>query len=586
MELQNKDNMPSGLLLIPSTMKSPNCSRLLNIPLTLFFNGGEHEYFKAATNPNEAIKHEKEYRGRWELVSENSGVSAMHMIIMPKSNKAIIFYAAGFGPSEISLPAGDCRRFLDSRKEGEVYELDCWAHAVEFDIDTAAIRPLKILTDTWCSSGGLSANGTLVQTGGWDEGGRSVRYFNGCSSCDWEEYPLSLSGLRWFSTQHILPNGEFIVIGGRGMFNYEYIPKAGSTNEVIYTLPFLQETSDAVENNLYPFVFLSTDGNLLIFANNRSILLNPTTNKVERELPVLDGGSRNYPASGMAALLPLKLNGTNPNVIRAEILVCGGADPKAGKFVENGIYVTALQDCGRIDITNPEAKWQKEMMPTPRVMGDMVILPTGDILIINGAKRGTAGLNFAEDPNVSPVIYKPDNPLTRRFTELKETIIPRMYGSTSALLPGGEVLVAGSNPNFHHNFTGVKYPTELRIEKFYPRYFDPERVSDRVAITSNYNGEIINYRQNILIEFQAKKARVNLSDLRVTMYAPPFTTHGFSMGQRLIELVIIELKIVESELFQVEVVAPPIAEIAPPGFYLIFVVHVGVPSRGIWLQIA
>lgn len=38
-----------------------------------------------------AIKYEKEYRGGWELFSENSGVSAMHMIMMPNSNKAIMF---------------------------------------------------------------------------------------------------------------------------------------------------------------------------------------------------------------------------------------------------------------------------------------------------------------------------------------------------------------------------------------------------------------------------------------------------------------------------------------------------------------
>lgn len=119
-------------------------SRILKLPLLLFFNGGEYEYYKADHNPNEAIKYEKEYRGGWELFSENSGVSAMHMIMMPNSNKAIMFDAAGFGPSEISLPAGDCRQVLDSRREDEVYEVDCWAHAVEFDIDAAAIRPLKV----------------------------------------------------------------------------------------------------------------------------------------------------------------------------------------------------------------------------------------------------------------------------------------------------------------------------------------------------------------------------------------------------------------------------------------------------------
>ncbi|KAL6215582.1 hypothetical protein ACLB2K_015011 [Fragaria x ananassa] len=226
------------------------------------------------------------------------------------------------------------------------------------------------------------------------------------------------------------------------------------------------------------------------------------------------------------------------------------------------------------------------MMPTPRIMGDMVILPTGDVLMINGAKKGTAGFNFAEDPNVIPVIYKPDNPMTRRFMELRATTIPRMHGSTSTLLPDGTILVAGSNPNFYYNFTGVKYPTELRVEKFYPTYFDPERVSDRVVITSNYQGKMVNYGHNFLIEFQVKKVSVDLSDLKVTMYAPPFTTHGFSMGQRLVELVVAELKIVEFELFRVKVAAPPTTEIAPSGFYLVFVVHVGVPSSGMWLQIA
>ncbi|TQD79110.1 hypothetical protein C1H46_035311 [Malus baccata] len=317
------------------------------------------------------------------------------------------------------------------------------------------------------------------------------------------------------------------------MFNYEYIPKGGGSNDVYFPLPFLQETTDPFENNLYPFVFLSTDGNILIFTNNRSILLNPTTNKIVRELPVLDGGSRNHPASGMAALLPINLSDPNPKAILAEIIICGGANPRAGKLVEKGIFVTALQDCGRIDITDPKSTWQKEMMPTPRTMGDLLILPTGDILIVNGAKEGIAGWNFAQDPNLTPLLYRPDNPTTQRFTELKATTIPRMYGSTSMVLPDGKILVAGSNTNYYYNFTGVKYPTELRVEKFYPPYFDPLLISDRPTITSNYKGKMVKYKGYIVVEFKLKKAEVDQSDLKVTMYSPPFTTHGFSMGQRL-----------------------------------------------------
>ncbi|KAM1726142.1 hypothetical protein ACFX12_016950 [Malus domestica] len=382
-----------SLFFFTYCLTNPNVfgnSRVRETPVIVIYNGGGEE--------NGAAKYDEgEYRGGWELISENSGVSAMHMTIMPNSNKAIMFDAAGFGPSEISLLPGDCRRVFDERDEtGEYYEVDCWAHAVEFDTGTAAIRPLKILTDTWCSSGGLSANGTFVQTGGSGGGGRSVRYLFGCNTCDWEEHPMSLSASRWFSTQHILPNGNFILVRGRRMFNYEYIPKGGGSNDVYFPLPFLQETIDLFENNLYPFVFLYTDGNILIFANNRSILLNSTTNKIVRELPILDGGDPNLKA------------------IMAEIIICGGADPRAGKLVEKGIFVTALQDCGRIDITDPKSTWQKEMMPSPRTMGDLLILPTSDILIVNGAKEGIAGWNFAQDPNSTPLIYRPDNPTTQQ----------------------------------------------------------------------------------------------------------------------------------------------------------------------------
>lgn len=51
-----------------------------------------------------------------------------------------------------------------------------------------------------------------------------------------------------------------------------------------------------------------------------------------------------------------------------------------------------------MEITSQNPQWQMEDMPGPRVMGDMVILPTAQILIINGAKNGTAGWQLAREP--------------------------------------------------------------------------------------------------------------------------------------------------------------------------------------------
>ncbi|KAK1289466.1 hypothetical protein QJS10_CPB18g01089 [Acorus calamus] len=533
---------------------------------------------------------ETDYKGGWELVSENSGVSAMHLVIF-NNNKAIMFDATVFGPSQIKLPAEvGCRN--DPTMKGTNKE-DCWAHAVEFDIDTAEIRPLKVSTDTWCSSGAVSANGTLVQTGGWNDGGKGVRYLTPCPTCDWLEYTTALSAQRWYATQQILPDGSFIVIGGRRQFSYEHVPKPGQSNPTSFRLPFLRETTDEVENNLYPFVHLSTDGNLFVFANNRSILLDPRTNSVVKEFPVLPGGSRNYPASAMSVLLPIKLNRgrrrSASKPIPAQVLICGGASSISAKFAANGTYLPAVSNCGRLTITDPDSNWIMEQMPFPRVMGDMLNLPTGDILMLNGASRGTSGWNFAREPSLTPVLYNPRKPRKQRFTVLAPTTIPRMYHSTAAVLPDGKILVAGSNTNTAYNFTGVRYPTELRVEKFWPPYLDHFLDQHRPQIVPGlFTGLVseVQYGQDFQVQFSLPElGLVDGGDVMVTMYAPPFTTHGYSMNQRLLVLRTMDFSLITPMMYQITAVAPPTGVVAPPGYYLVFVVHRGVPSKGIWVRI-
>ncbi|XP_058105759.1 aldehyde oxidase GLOX1-like [Magnolia sinica] len=552
--------------------------------LPLFFGAAMAQFFfrnPIVESPSRKPDFDTSYEGWWELVSLNSGVSAMHIVLLPH-NKVIMFDATVFGPSNIQLPPGNCR-FDPTNKETQE---DCWAHAVEYDIVTGALRPLKILTDTWCSSGALSADGTLVQTGGWNEGGKAVRHLSPCDTCDWEEYPTALSVQRWYATQQILPDGSFIVVGGRRQFSYEYVPRAGESNPTNFRLPFLQETTDKVENNLYPFVHLSTDGNLFIFANNRSILLDPTSNTVVREFPILRGGSRNYPSSGMSVLLPIRLRGDQAGkVVSAEVLVCGGSPSWSAKLAAEGKFVPALQTCGRITITKADTVWRTELMPSSRVMGDMLLLPNTDVLMINGAMNGSAGWGFASEPNLEPLLYKTMKPQAERFVRLKPATIPRMYHSTSAVLPDGCILVAGSNTNNGYIFTGVPYPTEMRVEKFWPPYLDPLLAIHRPLIVYEFSMETIKYGQMFPIQIMLVEPDLNWSDLKVTMYAPPFTTHGYSMNQRLVVLRMREVVVVGPAMYKIVAMAPPTGAIAPPGYYLVFVVHRGVPSKGIWIRI-
>lgn len=374
-----------------------------------------------------------------------------------------------------------------------------------------------------------------------------------------------------------------MVIGGRRSFSYEFIPQEGQKSGKPNLFPFLYETSDLDENNLYPFVHLVPDGNLFIFANNRSLLLNPTTNKVVRTFPVLPGGSRNYPASGQSALLPIDLNA---ETTKAEVIVCGGNLHNAFVLAEQKkIFLPALQDCNRLTVTEPNPKWDSEMMPSRRTMGDALILPNGELLFINGAQYGTSAWWDADQPNYTPVLYNPDKPKGLRFKAMMPTQIARMYHSTSAVLPNGKIWVSGSNT--HETYKdNDKYPTETRVEAFSPPYLDEAFYKYRPQINQDATKKELKYGNTFETNFSVEDgAGLTANDIKVTMYAPPFTTHGFSMGQRLIILKIDELVAQEPGSYTVRMAAPPSGAIAPPGYYLLFVVHRGIPSTGTWVRI-
>lgn len=89
--------------------------------------------------PIKKADYETRYDGEWELVSHDSGVSAMHLVLMP-NDKAIMFDTTFYGPSNIQLPPGNCRFYSSGNETKE----DCWAHAVEYDIHTGFVRPLKV----------------------------------------------------------------------------------------------------------------------------------------------------------------------------------------------------------------------------------------------------------------------------------------------------------------------------------------------------------------------------------------------------------------------------------------------------------
>ncbi|TYI67019.1 hypothetical protein E1A91_D09G268600v1 [Gossypium mustelinum] len=459
--------------------------------------------------------------GTWQLLQKSIGISAMHMQLL-RNDRVIMFDRTDFGPSNLSLPNRKCR----NNPTDTVLRVDCTAHSVEYDVFANKSRALMVQTDVWCSSGVIMPNGNLV--------------FSPCRTCDLNEIPNGLTVKRWYASNHILPDGRQIIVNGRGQFNYEFIPKNIAANKI--NLPFLLETNDkGIENNLYPFVFLNFDGNLFIFANNQATLFDYEKNiVVKKYLMIPDGEPRSYPSIGSAVLLPLK--NLKASAIEAEVLVCRGA--LKGSYLQSlkGTFLAVLD--------------------TSRVMGDMTLLPNGNVLLINGTGPETAGWEQGRDPVMSSILYRPDNDISSWFEVQNPTTIPRMYHSTVALLRDGRVLVSRSNPHTFYNFTGVFFPTKLSLETFSPAYLD---------------AKFDNLRPTII-------APKSISML-VTMFAPAFNTHSFSMNQRLLILGNDKVTAVDNSTYNVEATTPRPGTVAPSGFYLLFVVHQGIPSQGIWVKL-
>ncbi|KAI4301882.1 hypothetical protein L6164_035119 [Bauhinia variegata] len=519
--------------------------------------------------------------GEWHLLYASIGISAMHMQVL-SNNKVIIFDRTDFGPSNLTLPGGRCRVDpLDT-----ALKVDCTAHSVLYNIASNVFRPLMVHTDTWCSSGSVLPNGTFVQTGGFNDGERNIRVFNPCfdETCDWLEFHNYLSERRWYSTNQILPDGRIIIVGGRRQFNYEFFPSSSdnpSSPRPTFFLSFLQETTDSNENNLYPFVLLLPDGNLFIFANTRSISFDYKRNLFVKEFPRIPGGDpRNYPSTGSAVLLPLDEN----KDMEAEILICGGAPQVSFWNAVKGTFMLALSTCGRLKVTDQNPNWVMENMPIPRVMGDMLILPTGDVIIINGARLGTAGWDNGREPVLTPVIYwsSPRDP-NWRFTVMAAASRPRVYHSSAVLLTDGRVVVGGSNPQMNYTFSGVEYPTDLSLEAFSPPYLSPEFDITRPTIMY-FTGDFVGYGEYCYVTFTVRKF-VSASELSVRLVAPSFTTHSFAMNQRMVVLKLIGVTYVRGETYYATVAGPSTPEIAPPGYYMLFVVNSGAPSSGLWVKV-
>ncbi|KAG9125192.1 hypothetical protein FRC07_008614 [Ceratobasidium sp. 392] len=212
-------------------------------------------------------------------------------------------------------------------------------------------------------------------------------------------------------------------------------------------------------------------------------------------------------------------------------------------------------------------------------MPDATILPDGKILILNGAKTGTAGYgnvpdqigqSNADNPAFTPLLYDPAAPAGSRFSSagMPTSTFARLYHSVATLLPDGRVMIAGSNPNA--DVETRKYKTEYQVEYISPPYMTQSRPTySNLPATWNYGQQIT----------------LSVSNMPGGLLSPPtivcalhdlgFSTH--------VDMRMVKLPCTGSGLLgmmtTVQVTSPPNAAVYPPGPAWLFIIANGTPSK-------
>ena len=345
---------------------------------------------------------------------------------------------------------------------------------------------------------------------------------------------------RWYPTATVLGDGRVMTFSG--------LSETGATNTAveIYTpgTGWSPQYTAGWTPPLYPRMHLLPNGNVIYSGSGTGTRIFNTAAKTWSAVAATTNyaGTRTY---GTSVLLPL----TPADGYKPRVMIFGGGNP-----------ATATTEI--LDASATPLAWQYgPSMSQPRIEMNATILPNGKVLAVGGSKNdedaATASLNAD--------LYDPG---TNTFSPAGANSYPRLYHSNSLLLPDATVLLAGGNP------TRGAYETHLEI--YSPAYLfnaDGTRAL-RPAITGvgaaafAYGGTL---------DIQTPDAADIAS---VVLVRPGAPTHAFDMDQRLVGLTY------SAGAGVLTITAPPNGNIAPPGYYMLFILNsAGVPSIASFVQV-
>jgi hypothetical protein len=225
-----------------------------------------------------------------------------------------------------------------------------------------------------------------------------------------------------------------------------------------------------------------------------------------------------------------------------------------------------------VNLDQPNPAYQLAMpLSLPRIHLNAVLLPDRTVFVSGGAI-------IHEETGVPPIarlqseIY---DPATDTWKPGAVASVIRMYHSVALLMPDGRVLTASGNPPPYGQRAPWEPPQpneELRIEMYTPPYmFGPARPTITQAATEWHYGQAVD-----IASPQADTI------LWAELIRCGVTTHAFDNSQRLVDL-----PIAARPAGSLTINAPAAPTIAPPGWYMLFLVdQQHIPSVAVWIHLS
>jgi galactose oxidase-like protein/Kelch motif protein len=401
----------------------------------------------------------------------------------------------------------------------------------------------------FCAGHTLLPDGRLMVNGGhhMDGAGIKVTYFfsqDGAAT----KGPDMMFG-RWYPTLTVLPNGNVLTMAGRN--------EAGTvvTTPELWTGNSWTQLTGAGTLKLpyYPRNFVDPVRAGQVFYAGEQVM--------SRWFNY--GGSGSWTTSGPRHIWNFNREyGTAVMYDTGKILYAGGGGDAGWNCecpaAERSSSPTATAE--KIDLTQANPRWENAgSMSVPRRHLNSTILPDGQVLITGGT-RGGGFVDFSEANAVHAAEVW--DPRTGQWTKLAANHVVRVYHSVSLLLPDGTVL-HGASGDAMTNAGPV--PPERNHEIFEPPYLFK---GARPTISSA--PAVVGYASTFSL---GTPNAAQITDVRWIRLGS--VTHAFDMGQRANTLSF------TPTATGVDVTAPARPELAPPGYYQIFILNRnGVPSKG------